>query len=117
MNNQEAFDKAVSGVLKQASKSFDFDHGCRYRGPNGLKCAVGHLIPDEIYKPEMEIGIASLYQENLEITMLFKDVSLPMLRALQRAHDNSSEISFVDDFKIKAFDIAAYYELNTDVLK
>lgn len=27
---------------------------CRYRGDNGAKCAVGHLIPDENYDPEFE---------------------------------------------------------------
>jgi len=27
---------------------------CRYRGPNGLKCAVGALLKDEYYRAEFE---------------------------------------------------------------
>jgi len=27
---------------------------CRYRGPNGTKCAIGCLIPDSEYVPQME---------------------------------------------------------------
>lgn len=27
---------------------------CLYRGPNGIKCAAGHLIPDNIYKTDFE---------------------------------------------------------------
>lgn len=27
---------------------------CRYRGDNGTKCAVGHLIPDDKYSPSFE---------------------------------------------------------------
>lgn len=32
---------------------------CVYRSPDGLKCAVGCLIADEHYKPELE-GLAAL---------------------------------------------------------
>lgn len=118
---QKIFDRAVGGILKQGRASITIDINdrpqCMYRGYNDTKCAVGHLIPDDIYDPKMEIGIVVLCGENLKIRELFKDVNINMLRALQRAHDNSNEIRFVDDFKIKAFDVAAYYSLNADVLK
>ena len=29
---------------------------CSYRGMNGRKCAVGHLIPDEKYSPALELA-------------------------------------------------------------
>ena len=28
--------------------------GCRYRGENGKKCAIGVLIPDEVYQPQFD---------------------------------------------------------------
>jgi hypothetical protein len=35
--------------LKQNERSAFSDESCSYRGPNGLKCAAGILIPDEEY--------------------------------------------------------------------
>lgn len=116
MNNQEAFDKAVSGVIKQGSKSFT-SKGCKYRGPNGLKCAVGHLIPDYMYEKGMEMGIRYLYRDYPIIQRLFEDVNINMLIRLQIAHDNADEFNFVEEFKQKVLVFAEDYNLNTDVLK
>lgn len=53
MTNQEVFDKVVTALRKQGAKSQS--HGCcAYRGRWGRKCAVGHLIPDELYDENME---------------------------------------------------------------
>ena len=55
---QEMFDKAVTGIKKQGRLSqgpknpFDGKPGnCYYRHPDNpaVRCAVGHLIPDELY--------------------------------------------------------------------
>lgn len=56
LTNQQIFDKAVTALLKQNQRSGDPGSyaGCQYRGPNGLKCAVGHLIDDACYQPLME---------------------------------------------------------------
>ena len=35
--------------MKQNERSAFSDESCSYRGPNGLKCAAGILIPDEEY--------------------------------------------------------------------
>ena len=57
MTSQEIFDTVRDHLLKQGVKS-QTDLGgpvqCMYRGPGGLKCAVGCLITDEEYLPEME---------------------------------------------------------------
>lgn len=53
-NRQEAFDIAVKGVTAQGCASYDQGIGCLYWGPNGTKCAVGFLIPDELYSPNLE---------------------------------------------------------------
>jgi hypothetical protein len=56
MNKQEAFNKIYLGLKSQGfEKSFNETiYRCQYRGPNGLKCAVGHLIPDDKYHESLE---------------------------------------------------------------
>lgn len=55
MNKQEMFTKVWRGLEAQKWEKSRADKiGCLYRGPNGMKCAAGHLIPDEKYKPKIE---------------------------------------------------------------
>lgn len=45
MNKQRIFDRALNGVRAQGC----FSHAagaCRYSGPNGSRCAIGHNIDD-----------------------------------------------------------------------
>lgn len=53
MTQQEIFTKVKIHLLTQNEKSTD-GKKCFYRGPNGLKCALGCLINDEFYSQEME---------------------------------------------------------------
>lgn len=53
MNRQEIFDKVATHLLKQNRKCEDSDEACCYRN-KGMKCAIGALIPDEIYDPVIE---------------------------------------------------------------
>ena len=87
MTNQEAFDIMVTHLRKQGCKSEDEQHEtCLYRGPNGLKCAVGALIPDEEYKPEWdEKGTAA---GRLDCAAL-RGIEGGLLYAMQQAHDHS----------------------------
>jgi len=59
LSRQEIFDKAVSGLASQgfvrSRQSTDeqiINPKCLYRGPNNTKCAVGHLIPDDVFKDQ-----------------------------------------------------------------
>lgn len=54
MTDQELFDKVAGHLLKQAERSVDGNKGCLYRGPRGLMCAIGCLIPDERYTSDLE---------------------------------------------------------------
>lgn len=54
MTNQEAFDKVADHLLTQNSASQNKGGSCVYRAPDGKKCAIGCLIPDEEYKPYFE---------------------------------------------------------------
>ncbi len=63
MTEQEIFDRVATHLLKQGRKATELaaiSHGgdsmlrCRYRTDDGLRCAVGCLIPDEVYTPAIE---------------------------------------------------------------
>lgn len=46
---QTLFDMSASHLLKQNAKAQDHIETCLYRAPGGKSCAVGCLIPDELY--------------------------------------------------------------------
>lgn len=61
MNAQEIFDTVAKHLLTQNAVSASGERHspsnafeCLYRGDNGLRCAVGCLIPDDVYDPVME---------------------------------------------------------------
>lgn len=52
---QEVFDTVIRHLVNQRKASVNGYNGeCVYRGPDGTKCAVGCLIPDEVYNVGME---------------------------------------------------------------
>lgn len=50
---QEVFDWVVFNLRQQGAKSIK-NGVCRYRGPNGLKCAAGWCIGDDEYDPRWD---------------------------------------------------------------
>ena len=64
MNKREIFDKVRDHLLAQNAKSLTYG-SCLYRGPDGTKCAVGCLIPDDLYSSQME-GAAIFSGDTLE---------------------------------------------------
>lgn len=94
MTAQEIFDKVFEHLVSQGRRSVrDMSHFCQYRlvldSGEVLKCAVGCLIPDELYDPDME---------GLTVTQLFRDYPqimqkagidnfLELLKRLQSVHD------------------------------
>ena len=53
MTNQEIFDKVSKHLLIQKCKSMNTQEECQYRGEN-TSCAVGCLIPDDLYDSIIE---------------------------------------------------------------
>ena len=93
--SQQVFDYVVNALRKQGkpsvAKSGLIGAGtCKYRGPKGLKCAVGHLIPLSIYSREMEgNNMSSLHWKQdayPELAPLWPHSQL--LSDLQAAHDD-----------------------------
>ena len=99
---QEVFDIVVSHLFTQGRPAYDGVQGCMYRAPDGLRCAVGVLIPDDLYDPEFETNssdkvIHDLFKSGLADWREHEK----LLLALQDAHDNSLR-TLVGDFNTTA---------------
>lgn len=100
MTDQEIYDKVKAHLLKQGRRSIAPCPGvnnvtkCVYRTEDGRSCAVGCLIPDEVYQPQMDYGagfsIISLAREP-GLEWFGKHINL--LESLQHVHDTAD----VDD--------------------
>jgi hypothetical protein len=61
--NQKTFNKVARHLLKQKQKSVVANSTrCLYRGPNGLRCAIGCLIPNRLYNESMEDKCADHFE-------------------------------------------------------
>ena len=93
MTLQQIFDQSVTGLRRQGQKSSAMRAGiqtCLYRGPDALKCAIGHLIPDRVYREEMENrNPFNLCEESPYLRRLFTDCDLTFLAELQVIHDQT----------------------------
>lgn len=104
---QQIFDIVVQHLRKQGERSLSKKGGCAYRGANGLKCAVGVLIPDYKYKASLE---QSLCTDPNVMEALPKDTHphIQMLRKLQATHDMDGPKFWEPKFR----DIARSFNLN-----
>jgi hypothetical protein len=84
---QELFNAVALALIAQRGPSFEVGKGCMYRGPNGRKCAAGHLIPDEVYRPTMETISFSGLDTPVYDAMGVDDKDVLFVQRLQRAHD------------------------------
>lgn len=102
---EELIKYAITELIKQGEKGF-WDETCKYRGGNGLKCAVGMCVADEHYNEDMEGLIASAEAVLLPLHRSHPDIdfssrhNVDILCSLQRCHDSCSVIGFVDEFKL-----------------
>jgi len=105
MTPQEAFTKSVVHTLQQGKRStrlmpYSAKKVCAYRGDNGLKCAIGALIPDNEYIPEME---GNLIIDNFRRGFIppslagFEDIWL--LSSIQSVHDNEDVSEWENGFR------------------
>lgn len=54
MNRQETYQIVRDHLLTQNKRSSTKKDLCLYRGPNDTSCAIGCLIPNNLYKKSME---------------------------------------------------------------
>jgi hypothetical protein len=92
MTTQEAYEQIKAFFsLPGAQLSQDTSHLCYYRHPDNprIRCAVGCLIPDDLYKREKEGVSASGVMEKFELPLL-DDVNPEFLDEVQRMHDEAN---------------------------
>lgn len=97
---QEVLNTAYNGLMNQGYGAYDDqEEECRYRAPNGSKCAVGILIPDHLYTGAIEgTGVAradphGTFNEQelwhiLEELQLDTQEHIKLMSAMQYAHDD-----------------------------
>jgi hypothetical protein len=97
LNKQEVFTKVKNHLLTQRQKSIRDsaqNSRCVYRGPSGLMCAIGCLIPDSKYTKEMDHHEMDVHILMKHFSGIFDDVFdiedrdiIHMLYSLQSTHD------------------------------
>ena len=96
MNNQQAFDTMVQHLRKQGKRSVELNYvgmsGCKYRNSDGLRCAIGALIPDAVYRKEMEGQAIDRLLINKrdrfpQLCKLFEGIDEQLLSDMQNIHD------------------------------
>jgi hypothetical protein len=127
---QRIFNKVAKHLLTQNRKASRYNNndiskvGCAYKSDDGAKCAIGCLIPDNIYFPDMEGksfgGLLSNYSVILNHFKKMCRVSDTALQkdgrdfffALQKIHDNIP----VETWKFHLASVANTHGLNKKVL-
>jgi hypothetical protein len=91
MTKQAVFDRVAAHLLTQRARSFvvgrrELVHvqSCAYRGVNGLRCAVGCLIADEAYHPDLETKSVCMPEVLLALSLSGVPMSINMTMLLQR---------------------------------
>ena len=95
MNRQGVFNQIAKHLLTQMEKSSD-GISCQYRDPSGNRCAIGAIIPEEIYVRGMECGaISHLVETFPQLLTLWNikssdesDPDIDLLGELQFVHDH-----------------------------
>lgn len=124
MTRQEIFDKVARHLLTQGQRAETEGGDCVYRAEDGTKCAVGCLIPDELYDPEFEgLLISHIFgdqagslperaqEKGRQLSRLLGD-HFPLLKELQEVHDEDEP----DEWKIALRQVASSFGLDTKVL-
>lgn len=88
LSNQELFDKVVRHLVAQGAPSHGETEGCMYLNQDGLKCAAGCLISEDIARILDKEKESAWARVTIKFRTL-KDVgSVSFIGSLQMAHDS-----------------------------
>lgn len=103
---QSIFNTAYLGLASQGFEYSITGAGCAYRGNAGRRCAVGWLIPDEIYESSIEGGAVDSLEWVLSPLGLWRFKG--ELSSLQHCHDRAASPA---DMRERLADFAARHGL------
>ena len=108
--SQQVFNHVVKHLREQGAKCM-VSRNCRYRDwESGRACAVGCLIPEEVYQDDMEHCGVDVLVEYADIDPRLRSVleqHVNLLRDLQKIHDED----LVDDWEESFAVVAEKYNL------
>lgn len=110
MTTQEAYER-IREHFSQPDAEFSVTENniCRYRGPNGAKCAFGVLIENDEYRLEMEGAGATSVMRTFNLPNLV-GVDENFVEQAQETHDKCAQneslttADFVDRLDVVAYD-------------
>jgi len=121
MTPQEIFDTVAKHLFTQGCRSIEVDDDgdelCLYRGPKGRMCAIGVLIPDELYQESMEHQSSNNLLETPRYGLpAWMTDNKQLLGSLQQVHD--SPLKWEDSLAMRAalLGVARLYKLSPAVL-
>lgn len=119
LTRQQIFDKVATHLLTQNKRAMleDTRYGCAYRAPDGCKCAIGCLIPDELYPRFAEyerICAGAIPVELFAEINIDKNADTSLIARLQHVHDDLAVEPSAWKNSLKA--LAYNYQLDAKVL-
>ena len=105
---QEVFDYVTSKMVAQGEKSLNIFGKCSYRHGH-LRCSAGCLIPNDLYRPEME---SCSYCKLSSMYIGFSKSHARLIEGLQGAHDMAARNDFVKTFCVNAIKLGCKLNLN-----
>lgn len=112
-SNQEVFNTVAEHLIRQRRRSMiragrSNQETCAYRGEDGLRCAIGACVPDDVQFPEgRPISVVMLNWIEHYRLVFGPGVSIDLLKGLQDIHDQFG----VDEWPLALKRIAAHYGL------
>lgn len=127
MTLQESFTFLCRHLIAAPHPSMRYLEGslaplCQYRGKDGVKCAVGWLIPDDLYDSGMEAKVVTrLIKLYPDLLPYLRPWNLELLELLQNYHDDaaitwdSEERSWGEEARLFLTDFASDQDLIMEV--
>lgn len=133
LTKQQIFDQVVTQIVTQGGQSKSRDGACMYRGEHNRRCAVGAIMPDELYDINMEgeaVDDLLSHLDNVHSPLYDSEgihflaaLDVTFLAELQIAHDfrlqGNVDIDFAPDwgnFKVTMEGIANSHSLSPAIL-
>lgn len=117
MTNQELFTVAYLGILAQGGPGYSTSSGCKFRSENGRKCAIGQVIPDELYDHRWDDTFMNTSATLIKICNIL-NLDRHFAAAIQSVHDDCAAAThgndqrFLELFRARMGELASMYGLD-----